>query len=239
MSLSLGPCDLIFKRPREPRHIISNQNFSRSHKADFPSSYCPIFTMPPSRMPTTPPHYEYRDEFGRRRSTTAISDHGGGSVSKSNPNILSPPPSPQTSRGRAARSPMSSSFSQNLRSNSGLSLHVNEDALREYTDYNADGTSRGPLFRPFTWQSREGDSATGAPRRGLVSDEHQWKLPIPDVLGVGIFQMVLKDPSAASVLLKFSREAGYGVDMAYLSKVSTAQSAGVCPADRGSNTSAR
>lgn len=97
---------------------------------------------------------------------------------------------------------------------------MNEDALRQYTDYNADGTSRGPLFKPFTWQPpQEGDSSDGG-RRGLILDEaHEWKLPIPDVFGLEIFQMVLKDPSAAGGLLKFSRESGYGIDMAYLAKV--------------------
>lgn len=228
-SLSPGALRLDLPQPELPK--------TQTKQTYFPSSHRPIFIMPPTWMPTTPPHYEYRDEFGRRRSATA-SDHGGGSVSKSNPNILSPPPSPQISRGRTPRSPINSSFTQRLRSNSGLSLHMNEDALRQYTDYNADGTSKGPLFRPFSWQSRDGDSATGPPRRGLVSDEHDWNLPIPDVFGVEIFQMVLKDPSAASGLLKFSREAGYGVDMAYLSKVSKARGPHVRHTDRGSNAPA-
>lgn len=97
---------------------------------------------------------------------------------------------------------------------------MNEDALRQYTDYNADGTSRGPLFKPFNWQSRERGS-TDSGRRGLILDgTHEWNLPIPDVFGLEIFQIVLKDPSAAAALLKFSREAGYGIDMAYLAKVS-------------------
>lgn len=176
--------------------------------------------MPRVRSPTTPPYYDYRDEFGRRRSTPAFSSEPGGGASKSYPNILSPPPSPNVSRNRNT----SASFSQRLRSNSGLSLHMNEDALRQYTDYNADGTSRGPLFRPFSWQSREGDSSDSG-RRGLILDEgHEWNLPIPDVFGLDIFQMVLKDPSAAAGLLKFSRESGYGIDMAYLAKVSSVQS---------------
>lgn len=178
--------------------------------------------MPRIRSPTTPPYYDYRDEFGRRRSTPALSTEHGASepsveASRSHPNIISPPASPTVPRSRKTSS---SAFSQHLRSNSGLALHMNEDALRKYTDYNADGTSRGPLFKPFSWQSREGDSADSG-RRGLILDEaHEWKLPIPDVFGLDIFQMVLKDPSAAAGLLKYSRESGYGIDMAYLAKVS-------------------
>ena len=194
-------------------------------------------------MPATPPYYEYRDEFGRRRSATAVSEQGG-SGSKSHPNVLSPPPSPQAIRERSNMKPSmhlsvgGSSFSHRLRSNSGLSLHMNEDALRQYTDYNADGTSRGPLFRPFDWQ-KDGGSGTEVPRRDLVLNERdEWSLPIPDVFGTETFQMVLKDPSAASGLLQYSRDSGYCVDMAYLSKVSEARGDGVSPTGRSSNASA-
>ena len=174
------------------------------------------------QTPSTPPYYDYRDEFGRRRSTSGLSGFGGGvAASKSNPNVLSPPPSPGMSRDRTRNS--RSSFSHRYRPSTGPPLHMNEEALRKYTDYNADGSSRSPLFKPLSWQSRDGESR-GVPRRGVALDGEEWTLPIPDIFGLGIFQMVLKDSMAAASLLRFSREAGYGIDMAYLSKVSESAS---------------
>lgn len=181
--------------------------------------------MPATRIPTSPPYYDYDGGLGRRRSTPGlVSEPGQDPPSKQSP--LSPPLSPQMSRSRNTNVASHSNvrFAQRLRCNSGLSLHVNEDALRQYTDYNADGTSRGPLFKPFNWKREGGNPSTrGSGQRNLVSgDEQEWTLPIPDVLGLEIFQTVLKDPAAASGLLKFSRGAGYGVNMAYLAKVSAA-----------------
>lgn len=178
--------------------------------------------MPSARVPTTPPYYDYNDGPPRRRSTQGLtSEPSKDGSSKQNP--LSSPISPTIPRNRNANAANSLNvrFAQRLRCNSGLSLHVNEDALRQYTDYNADGTSRGPLFKPFNWQ-REGENPgrRNSAQRNLVSgDEQEWTLPIPDVLGLEIFRTVLKDPAAAAGLLKFSRGAGYGVNMAYLAKV--------------------
>lgn len=111
---------------------------------------------------------------------------------------------------------------------------MNEDALKKYTDYNADGSLRGPLFRPFSRQSREGDSPGTGQRRLTLDEGNEWTLPIPDVFGLEIFQMVLKDPSAAAGLLKFSRDSGYGIDMAYLARVSDVPRVDVV--DRSPNT---
>ena len=181
--------------------------------------------MPSTRVPTTPSYYDYTDGLGRRRSTPGLASEAGKDLS-SKQNPLSPPLSPPVSRNRHTNVASHSNvkFAQRLRCNSGLSLHVNEDALRQYTDYNADGTSRGPLFKPFNWQPEDENSSTrGSGHRNLIlGDEQEWTLPIPDVLGLEIFQTVLKDPAAASGLLKFSRGAGYGVNMAYLAKVSVA-----------------
>lgn len=179
--------------------------------------------MPSTRVPATPPYYDYNDGLGRRRSTLGLAPEPSNDIS-SKRSPLSPPLSPPVSRNRNTNVTSGSNvrFAQRLRCNSGLSLHVNEDALRQYTDYNADGTSRGPLFKPFNWRP-EGESSgrRGSGYRNLVSaEEQEWTLPIPDVLGLEIFQTVLKDPAAASGLLKFSRGAGYGVNMAYLAKVS-------------------
>ena len=72
----------------------------------------------------------------------------------------------------------------------------------------------------------------GLPRDLILDDGREWTLPIPNVFGLEIFQMVLKDPLAAAGLLKFSRETGYSVDMAYLSKVSDTPSVAMCLIDR-------
>lgn len=207
--------------------ILDTVSFTGPQEIDIPHTLsrdrCQTSAMSFARVPTTPPYYDHNGGLGRRRSTLGLASEPGKDImSKQSP--LSPPLSPTMSRNRNTNALSSSNvrFAQRLRCNSGLSLHVNEDALRQYTDYNADGTSRGPLFKPFNWQ-REGEN-TGrrdSGHRNLVSgDEQEWTLPIPDVLGLEIFQTVLKDPAAAAGLLKFSRGAGYGVNMAYLAKVS-------------------
>ncbi|CAI4214858.1 unnamed protein product [Parascedosporium putredinis] len=107
--------------------------------------------------------------------------------------------------------------------NSGLSLHANEDALRRYTDYNPDGSSRSPMFAPVNWQG--GDGGEGASRksnrRSLLVDygAPETTLPIPDYFSHEVFRMVMNSPSAAHALLRYAQSKGAGENMAYLLKV--------------------
>ncbi|SPN98477.1 uncharacterized protein DNG_01522 [Cephalotrichum gorgonifer] len=163
--------------------------------------------------PASPP-YHY-DDFGRRRSSTALASETatGAHALRSKPPILSPPPTPKVPRSRPK------GLSQRLRSNSGLSLHMNEDALRKYTDYNPDGSSRSPLFKPVNWQPQGPNPSPAGTRTSLLSeDKPEWTLPVPDLLGPEAFQMALQDPVVAHELLKFSREMGSGNDVEYLLK---------------------
>ena len=178
--------------------------------------------MPPTAGPVTPPY----DDYGRRRSSSVLPlDHSEAVVLKKAdesrpPVILSPPPTPKASR----RNNNVARLAQRLRSNSGLSLHANEDALRRYTDYNPDGSSRSPLFTPVNWQGgSNGEKASRRfDRRSLHIDygPPETTLPIPDYFSQEVFHMVLNNPSAAHRLLRYAQRKGCGENMAYLMKVS-------------------
>jgi len=127
-------------------------------------------------------------------------------------------------------------FSVRLRSNSGLSLHTNEDALRQYTDYNPDGSPRMSLFGPVIWQPQAAiDAVTGEVGLGVtglgVHGPPEYRrsmlpeyspagmLPIPDFFGREVFQMVLRNPTTSHLLCKFAQSQGCGEAVEFLTKV--------------------
>lgn len=180
-------------------------------------------------MPTTvnalrafePPPVPPFAEFERRRSTTSsMSNSGGG--------LQSPPP-PKTRSGARPRSAKFSAY--RLRSNSGLSLHTNEDILRQYTDYYPDGSPRtaglygGGVGQQQQWSPGERlrsiDSIASSQRSSIAftDSDGSGDLPIPDLVGRDMFDQVMSDPAASSQLWKFAASRGVGQNVDYLMKV--------------------
>lgn len=111
-------------------------------------------------------------------------------------------------------------MSLRLRSNSGLSLHTNEDAFRRYTDYNPDGSPRSPTFGPGIWSSL--DSVSTSLRRSFaptVMEVEPDMLTIPDLLGREVFQMVLTDAATSQRFFQFAKNRGCGPDIEFLLRV--------------------
>ncbi|KAL0930308.1 uncharacterized protein CTRU02_214383 [Colletotrichum truncatum] len=108
-----------------------------------------------------------------------------------------------------------------LRSNSGLTLHTNEDAFHRYTDYNPDGSPRSPTFGPGIWASL--DSVSTGLRRSIGPPvrevEHIETLPILDFLGQEVFQMILGNAQTSQRFFQFAQTRGFGSDVEFLLRV--------------------
>jgi phototropin len=148
----------------------------------------------------------------------------------SRPIVRAPPnlPLPRPPRNKmAGRDSGIGKLSIRLRSNSGLSLHTNEDALRQYTNYNPDGSPRTSLFGPVAWQSHSGlEPAIEGPGAGLpaspkssLPDGSAGTLPIPDFFSREVFQMVLRNPTTSHLLCQFARNQGCGEAVEFLTQV--------------------
>ncbi|CAF3533522.1 unnamed protein product [Fusarium graminearum] len=170
-------------------------------------------TFEPPSMPSPP-------DFERRRSTASSLSHNTDSLG----GLQSPP-----LRSRSSR-PKSAKFSSyRLRSNSGLSLHTNEDILRQYTDYHPDGTPRAGLYSNGggQWSSerlRSIDSVASSARSqrssiAYTESDSSGELPIPDLVGREMFDMVMADHAASGQLWKFAADRGVGQNVDYLMKI--------------------
>ncbi|KAL3593495.1 hypothetical protein FPOAC2_07793 [Fusarium poae] len=170
-------------------------------------------TFEPPTMPSLP-------DFERRRSITPSLSHNSDSLG----GLQSPP-----LRSRSSR-PKSAKFSSyRLRSNSGLSLHNNEDILRQYTDYHPDGTPRAGLYSNGggQWSAerlRSIDSVASSSRSqrssiAYTESDSSGELPIPDLVGREMFDMVMADHAASGQLWKFAADRGVGQNVDYLMKI--------------------
>ncbi|GKU04656.1 hypothetical protein FLAG1_06208 [Fusarium langsethiae] len=170
-------------------------------------------TFEPPSMPSLP-------DFERRRSTTPSLSQNVDSLG----GLQSPP-----LRSRSSR-PKSAKFSSyRLRSNSGLSLHTNEDILRQYTDYHPDGTPRAGLYSNGggQWSAerlRSIDSVASSSRSqrssiAYTESDSSGELPIPDLTGREMFDMVMADHAASGQLWKFAADRGVGQNVDYLMKI--------------------
>lgn len=172
--------------------------------------------------PPVPPFADY----GRRRSSanTLTSD----SISTT----LRCPSAASSTRSKISGStrPKSAKFSSyRLRSNSGLSLHTNEDILRQYTDYYPDGSPRVGVYGNAgggggQWGGERLKSINSIPssqRSSMAFTEADTfvDLPVPDFVGRDMFEMVMRDPAASSQLWKYAASRGVGQNVDYLMKV--------------------
>ncbi|KAF7563361.1 hypothetical protein G7046_g766 [Stylonectria norvegica] len=169
-------------------------------------------------------------EFERRRSAAAtLTNNSDSSMtsSNSNNNMRCMSVSSTSTRSKNSARPKSAKFSAyRLRSNSGLSLHTNDDILRQYTDYYPDGTPRVALYGSgnAAWPGerlRSIDSVASSQRSSMAYTDSDTSadLPIPDFVGRDMFEMVMKDPAASSQLWKFAASRGVGQNVDYLMKI--------------------
>ena len=97
-----------------------------------------------------------------------------------------------------------------LRSNSGLSLHTNSAALRRYTDYNADGSTRLPTtdegFAPDSHHGEASDDVSGTPTT-------------PKLLSWEMVSAILDDPVARQRLIDYTRLYGGTENLDFLEQV--------------------
>ncbi|KAF5002092.1 hypothetical protein FGRMN_575 [Fusarium graminum] len=170
---------------------------------------------------TEPPPMPSLPDFERRRSTaSAMSNY---TDTDSLGGLQSPPP-----RSRSTR-PKSAKFSSyRLRSNSGLALHTNEDILRQYTDYHPDGTPRAGMYSNGLGQwsgerLRSIDSVTSSRSQrssiAYTESDSSGELPLSDIVGREMFDMVMADHAASGQLWKFAASRGVGQNIDYLMKI--------------------
>lgn len=130
--------------------------------------------------------------------------------------------SPRGERERSIASSTEDTLSiHRLRSNSGLSLHTNSAALRRYTDYNADGSTRlPPTDERFDSDGRYGeelvDGSNRPPGGGVAGTP-----TTPKLLSWETVSAVLDDPVARQRLMEYTRSVGGTENLEFLEKVST------------------
>lgn len=141
------------------------------------------------------------------------------------PRVLSPPPTPRSPPPRPDR------LSLRLRSNSGLRMHTNDAALRQYTDYES-GAQYSPrkthyagsliehrheniddVLSPRSTRPGSRQSMPYAPG-GLTT-----ALPFLDFLGKEAFQMAMECPSIARHMMKYCEDQGCEENVDFLMKV--------------------
>ena len=131
--------------------------------------------------------------------------------------FITPPPTP-FSEGQSPR------LSLRLRSNSGLSLHTNQAAFRQYTDYERDGSLRSPdlpvnlrSYPAFLQQNRPPTSSSLAEvaeeRDESVQDSNM------DFFHKDVVRRVLHSPTMAQRLCKFAQSRYHDSSMDFLIKV--------------------
>ncbi|KAH6685849.1 hypothetical protein F5X68DRAFT_209406 [Plectosphaerella plurivora] len=175
--------------------------------------------MPRQSDPLTPPHSgAQRAGLYHKHAPGLAIDTVAANFSRIRPAAVSPPVTPYSARH--------DKLSHRLRSNSGLSLHTNEDALRRYTDYNSDGSPRTPTFdNSVTWGSIDGvaSGSRQTPRRPMPPPPQQTEqaLPIPDFFSQKVFQAVLANPSTRDRFVRFARKSGATADIDFLLGIAT------------------
>ncbi|CAK7270752.1 hypothetical protein SEPCBS119000_004247 [Sporothrix epigloea] len=107
---------------------------------------------------------------------------------------------------------------QRLRSNSGLSLHTNSSALRRYTEYNADGSTRlPPTDEHLPSDGQYGEelySGRGNGRPGTSGTP-----AVPKLLSWEMVEAILKDPGSLERLVDYTRAYGGTENLVFLQKV--------------------
>ncbi|KAK4213842.1 hypothetical protein QBC37DRAFT_463162 [Rhypophila decipiens] len=165
------------------------------------------------------------DDWSRRGSTQSTSTlilpyRMSARGSDLNLTALSPPPVPP---GDPRTKPVKTHSPFRLRSDSGLALHTNKNAFRQYTDYNSDGSLRTPSIKkkPFSFESSSGsDSITvgTSVHINLGHSSHQVK-PVPQFFDSNVIKAVFADSATKQRLLQFAQGTASAADVEFLLKV--------------------
>lgn len=133
-----------------------------------------------------------------------------------NTTALSPPPA-------APGSPRLQKTHLRLRSDSGLALHTNQAAFRQYTDYNSDGSPRTSSLqkRPLSYDAAsnvDSISLGTSIHVDFVHSPHQMK-QIPRFFGRDVIQAAFAHPTTGQRLCQFAKGTHSAADMEFLLKV--------------------
>ncbi|KAI0016388.1 hypothetical protein F4780DRAFT_683006 [Xylariomycetidae sp. FL0641] len=150
----------------------------------------------------------------------------------SNINSLAAVPSPTNVRSQSPITwgplPRPDRLSFRLRSNSGLSLHTDENALSQYTDYGLYGADRPTSCEPslshkppnddyFNFQNKS-PAPAHEPERWSGSRALALSTSL-DLLGTDTLLLALETPAVRSCLARYCRERGCEDELEFLSKV--------------------
>ncbi|KAK2613182.1 hypothetical protein N8I77_000109 [Diaporthe amygdali] len=131
---------------------------------------------------------------------------------------LSPPPSPLSPLS-SRRKKIPDPLTRRLKGKSGLKSHVNESALRQYTDYDTLGTPRSPFLSPGIWTGNTFGEPDARTNLEQFEDVFTPQLPILDVFAMKNVNTVLKDPAAVARMRQFAQSRGRYKDIDFLMKV--------------------
>lgn len=131
---------------------------------------------------------------------------------------LSPPPSPLSPLS-SRRKKIPDPLTRRLKNKSGLKSHVNESALRQYTDYDNLGTPRSPFFSPGIWTGNTFGEPDARTNLEQYEDVFTPQLPILDVFAMKTVNSVLKDQAAVARMRQFAQSRGRYKDIDFLMKV--------------------
>ncbi|KAG8157886.1 hypothetical protein KVR01_012158 [Diaporthe batatas] len=131
---------------------------------------------------------------------------------------LSPPPSPLSPLS-SRRKKIPDPLTRRLKNKSGLKSHVNDSALRQYTDYDTLGTPRSPFFSPGIWTGNTFGEPDARTNLEQFEDAFTPQLPILDVFAMKTVNAVLKDQGAIARMRHFAQSRGRYKDIDFLMKV--------------------
>ncbi|KAK4450760.1 hypothetical protein QBC34DRAFT_296629 [Podospora aff. communis PSN243] len=130
--------------------------------------------------------------------------------------ILSPPPT------RRSPKPRAKNLHLRLRSDSGLALHTNQLAFRQYTNYSSNGSplSGDTLKRPASYDATStADTITlGNGRNPDVTEARQNK-PLPSFFDPEVIKMAFSNPTTGQRLCQFAKSRRCAADVEFLLKV--------------------
>ncbi|KAK8028401.1 hypothetical protein PG991_005457 [Apiospora marii] len=160
-----------------------------------------------------------------RQSAFALPNINSMNAIPSASRVLSPPPTPRSPMLRPDR------LSLRLKSNSGMTLHTNDNALSQYTDYNCYGRSPSafggsspglpsPPTDRFTHSAQSARCASPFSRDGPGNlSGFTSCLPFMDFLGRDAFQMALDSPAVMRQLLHYCEKQRCEENVEFLIKI--------------------
>ncbi|KAK3987563.1 hypothetical protein QBC44DRAFT_294744 [Cladorrhinum sp. PSN332] len=138
----------------------------------------------------------------------------------SNPNATALSPPPPTSNPPPVQS---KSAHLRLRSDSGLSLHTNQSAFRQYTDYNSDGSMRSRSSHTRS-QSLNGSSSSdnlrlASKQTSMIKETFGLPKTLPDFFDQAVIKLAFANPTTSQRLCRFASGRNSAADMEFLLKV--------------------